>query len=433
MASCVHERYGCLSPSSAVSKRRLTALARPHTVLAGGTDFYPARVGRAIDEDVLDIGGIAVLRGISADAAGWRLGATTTWSELIGGRPAAAVRRPEAGRARSRRPADPERRHARRQPLQRLAGGRRRALPAGARRRGRDRGPGRHAAACRCGQFITGVRRTALAPGELVVAIHVPRPAPRGAQRLPEARRAALSRDLHRHGGRHRSKSPTAGSPPRASPSAPARRWPSGCPRSKRRWPARRSTRAWPTRVEAAHLAPLVADRRRARQRGLSQRRRRHAAAPPAGRLRAMKVALHPERPAAAWKGPPVTRLAPALRDDLGLTGTKVGCDAGDCGACTVLLDGRQTCACLVAMGQVEGRADRDGRGPGRRQRCADGPAKILSRPWRRPMRHLHAGHADGGRGTVAPDIDGPAAPRSRTRWAACSAAAPATARSSTP
>src|SRR6478752_3194363 len=61
----------------------LKALARPHTVLAGGTDFYPARVGRAIDEDVLDIGGIDVLRGITAGPAGWRLGATTTWSELL--------------------------------------------------------------------------------------------------------------------------------------------------------------------------------------------------------------------------------------------------------------------------------------------------------------------------------------------------------------
>jgi aldehyde oxidoreductase len=60
---------------------------------------------------------------------------------------------------------------------------------------------------------------------------------------------------------------------------------------------------------------------------------------------------------AAAWEGPPITRLASALRTDLGLTGTKVGCDAGDCGACTVLLDGRQTCACLVAMGQVADRA----------------------------------------------------------------------------
>ncbi len=57
------------------------------------------------------------------------------------------------------------------------------------------------------------------------------------------------------------------------------------------------------------------------------------------------------------WDGAPVTRLAAALRDDLGVTGTKIGCDAGDCGACTVLLDGRQVCACLVAMGQVGGRS----------------------------------------------------------------------------
>ena len=44
----------------------------------------------------------------------------------------------------------------------------------------------------------------------------------------------------------------------------------------------------------------------------------------------------------------PIRRLAHVLRDDLGFTGTKVGCDAGDCGACTVLLDGRQVCACMV-------------------------------------------------------------------------------------
>ncbi|HZQ01523.1 MAG TPA: molybdopterin cofactor-binding domain-containing protein [Reyranella sp.] len=70
-----------------------------------------------------------------------------------------------------------------------------------------------------------------------------------------------------------------------------------------------------------------------------------------------MKVAFTLNGRAAQWEGSPVTRLAAALRDDFGLTGTKVGCDAGDCGACTVRLDGRQVCACLVAMGQVCGRS----------------------------------------------------------------------------
>ncbi len=69
-----------------------------------------------------------------------------------------------------------------------------------------------------------------------------------------------------------------------------------------------------------------------------------------------MKVAFTLNGTVAEWEGAPVTRLASALRDDLGCTGTKIGCDAGDCGACTVLLDGRQVCSCLVAMGQVEGR-----------------------------------------------------------------------------
>ncbi len=53
----------------------------------------------------------------------------------------------------------------------------------------------------------------------------------------------------------------------------------------------------------------------------------------------------------------PARRLADMLREELGLTGTKIGCNAGDCGACTVLLDGRQVCACLVPVAQVAGRA----------------------------------------------------------------------------
>jgi aldehyde oxidoreductase len=52
---------------------------------------------------------------------------------------------------------------------------------------------------------------------------------------------------------------------------------------------------------------------------------------------------------------PPARRLSNVLRDDLGLTGTKVGCDAGDCGACTVLLDDAPVCSCLIAAAQIEG------------------------------------------------------------------------------
>lgn len=57
-----------------------------------------------------------------------------------------------------------------------------------------------------------------------------------------------------------------------------------------------------------------------------------------------------------AVEGDPMRRLSEVVRDDLGLTGTKVGCDAGDCGACTVRLDGDPVCACLVPLGQLAGR-----------------------------------------------------------------------------
>jgi CO/xanthine dehydrogenase FAD-binding subunit len=61
----------------------LEALGSPGlTVLAGGTDFYPARVGQALDEDVLDITALAELRGIRDGGNHWRLGAGVTWSAL---------------------------------------------------------------------------------------------------------------------------------------------------------------------------------------------------------------------------------------------------------------------------------------------------------------------------------------------------------------
>ena len=71
-----------LRPAS--QSEALAALAQGRlTVLAGGTDYYPARVGTPLADDILDISAIAALRGIREDADHWRIGATTNWSELI--------------------------------------------------------------------------------------------------------------------------------------------------------------------------------------------------------------------------------------------------------------------------------------------------------------------------------------------------------------
>ena len=56
------------------------------------------------------------------------------------------------------------------------------------------------------------------------------------------------------------------------------------------------------------------------------------------------------------FRGAPFTRLIDALRTDFALTGTKEGCGEGECGACTVLLDGEPVNSCLIPVCQAEGR-----------------------------------------------------------------------------
>lgn len=61
--------------------------------------------------------------------------------------------------------------------------------------------------------------------------------------------------------------------------------------------------------------------------------------------MRVNGTVVHPDDPAA--------RLLDYLRDDLGLRAAKEGCGMGECGSCTVLLDGRPVCSCLVLVGQA--------------------------------------------------------------------------------
>jgi aerobic-type carbon monoxide dehydrogenase small subunit (CoxS/CutS family) len=95
----------------------------------------------------------------------------------------------------------------------------------------------------------------------------------------------------------------------------------------------------------------------------------------------------------------PLSRLLDVLRDDLGLTGTKEGCGEGECGACSVLLNGKLVNSCLVPAAQVdgavvltpEGLAETDG---GRLL------AECFHRVPRCPMRFLHTRDDDGHRVT---------------------------------
>ena len=58
---------------------------------------------------------------------------------------------------------------------------------------------------------------------------------------------------------------------------------------------------------------------------------------------------------AVSFEGSGARRLLDVLREDLRATGTKEGCGEGECGACSVLIDGEVVDSCLIAVGQVEG------------------------------------------------------------------------------
>ena len=106
--------------------------------------------------------------------------------------------------------------------------------------------------------------------------------------------------------------------------------------------------------------------------------------------------------------------LLDLLRDRLGLTGTKEGCGNGNCGTCTVLMDGAPINACLVLALEVPGRSVTTIEGL-----CAGGELhplqQALVRAWRHAMRLLHAGHRARRQGVARRE---PAAERSAIRHA---------------
>lgn len=145
-------------------------------ILAGGTDYYPARVGRALDDDILDVTAIPDMQGLSEAEDHWRIGATTTWGVIATARDLPpffdALRQAArevggiqiqnsgtvAGNLCNASPAadsvPPLLAMRARVELRSAAG--RRELP--------------------LGDFITGNRRTVLKPGELLTAVLVPKP-----------------------------------------------------------------------------------------------------------------------------------------------------------------------------------------------------------------------------------------------------------------
>lgn len=161
---------------------RWLASRRP-AIVAGGTDYYPARVGRPVDREVLDLSRLAELRGLRAEPDHWRIGALTTWTDVaraalppaldalvqaaveVGG-PQVQNRGTVGGNLCNASPAADG--------VPALL-----ALDASvelASLRGRRTIP--------LAEFVLGPRRTALAPDELLLAVRVPRRGPAARSRF---------------------------------------------------------------------------------------------------------------------------------------------------------------------------------------------------------------------------------------------------------
>ena len=67
------------------------------------------------------------------------------------------------------------------------------------------------------------------------------------------------------------------------------------------------------------------------------------------------EIVFHVNGKKIVYTGNPLTRLVDVLREDLGLTGVKEGCGEGECGACSVIKDGKLVTSCIIPVGAVAG------------------------------------------------------------------------------
>ncbi len=307
------------------------------TVVGGGTIVVPdLTYGRRRPETALVLRD-AGLAGISRDGGRVVIGAMTRVADLLDGPEPLAARR-----ARRRRPRGPQRGHDRRQPLR--GRGQRRAArrPAGAAHRPRRPGPlgrrGRRAHRARRGlpgrvagrpsRPVDRVRRAR--PHGLRAVRPAARPHVHHPRGLGDRRRRRPGRRPHRRLRRRPARRPAAG---RRGRRARRRRLRRG---AVRRAAARRRAGVGPGTAPASCPTSSLAPSR----------------ASPDERP-AMKLVVNDvERDITSH---PLTPLLQVLREELGITAAKAGCQQGGCGTCTVLVDGEPRRACLTPLVNVEG------------------------------------------------------------------------------
>ena len=376
-------------------------------VLAGGTDLFPAHVGRPLVGTVVDIAGLTELRvsrSLRAPCGSARshAGPTSRSPRCPHGSTGSVPRRARSGSVQVQNAA-----HDRRQPLQRVARCRRHPAAPDPRCLGRADVDGRAAACCRSSASSPGTGRRRSGPDELLTAVLVPsarrRCAVRRSSKLGLRRYLVISvvmvavlvvvddRRISIAGRPGRGRGVLAGGAATATRSS--RSWSAGRLDDVRR---RRRSRRISSSLSPIDDVRATADYRRAGGGGAGAPGARRAAEATDEHLG------HVRRERIVGAGGPIGTAAErrAARRPRPVTATKVGCDAGDCGACTVLLDGEPVSACMTPVGRLAGRQVETLEGL-----HASGEASGLQSAFldarRRAVRDLHA--RDARRGGGAP------------------------------